>query len=220
VYIGGMNSELWAGFSWSTVLTSLVGSGLISLAVAQGLAKHLGDRWLARHKNDLDKEFESYRSTLEQKRKRVEAELSHRVYVTQTHFDAEFKALQDIFAVLGKLRLSFNGLRPDFSWGPTDEKEKSKILVQRLEDFKDKYNQFVSTAESLFPFVPEEIFEHVQICMKTAHIEIAHIETAGPATFTLGWFEDGARQRDKFTNAYFLAAKLTRERIRQLSVVS
>src|SRR5258708_6707459 len=110
MYIDGMSSELWAGISWSTVLTSLVGSGLVSLGVAQGLAKHLGDRWLANRKNELDKEFENYRSTLEQRRKRLEAELSHRVYVTQAHFDAEFKALQDIFAVLGKLRLSFNGL--------------------------------------------------------------------------------------------------------------
>lgn len=157
---------------------------------------------------------------MEQRRKRLEAELSHRVYVTQAHFDAEFKALQDIFAVLGKLRLSFNGLRPDFSWGPTEEKEKLKILVQRLDDFKDKHNQFVNTAESLLPFVPEDIFEHIETCMKTAMIEIAHIETAGPATFTFDWFADGARQRDKFTNAYFLAAKLTRERIRQVSVVS
>jgi hypothetical protein len=39
-----------------------------------------------------------------------------------------------------------------------------------------------------------------------------HIETAGRDTFSMNWFEDGVRQRETFTAAYFAAAKLTRER--------
>jgi hypothetical protein len=33
----------------------------------------LGDRWLANHKAQLDREFEDYRGNLELKRKRIEA---------------------------------------------------------------------------------------------------------------------------------------------------
>ncbi len=47
-------------FSLPTILTSLVGSGVTAWLVVRGLSGHLADRWLARYKSDLDKEFESY----------------------------------------------------------------------------------------------------------------------------------------------------------------
>ena len=122
-------------FSLPTFLTSLAGSGVTAWLVVRGLSGHLADRWLARHKSDLDKEFESYRDTLERKRKRIEAELGHRTYVTKTQFDTEFNAVKDIFAALGKLRLSFNGLRPFVDWTPQDEQEKLKLISVRLNHF-------------------------------------------------------------------------------------
>lgn len=91
--------------------------------VVKGLSDPLAERWLARYKRDLDKEFESYRASLEQKRKRIGADLGHRTYVTKTQFDTEFAAVKDIFAALGRLRLSFNSLRPFFDWRPQDEEE-------------------------------------------------------------------------------------------------
>ena len=205
---------------WTTFISSLVGSGATAWVLVHALAKHVGDRWLAEHKNELDKEFEAYRNALEQRRKRIEADLGHRVYVTQAQFDAEIKALKDIFAALGKLRLGFTGLRPEFSWASGGHEEKLEKLSRHLNDFKERYDALVNTTESLYPFVPENIYEQVQSCMKTATIEIMHIETSGASTFTVNWYEDGARQREKFTEAYYAAAKLTRERIRQLSVIS
>ena len=97
-------------FSWTTFLSSLVGSGVTAWLVVRGLGGHLADRWLAKYKGELDKEFEKYRDTLEQRRKRVEADLGKRTYVNKAQFDAEFNAIKDIFAALGKLRLSFNNL--------------------------------------------------------------------------------------------------------------
>ena len=73
--------------------------------VVKGLSGTLADRWLTRYKSELDKEFESYRDTLEQKRKRVEADLGHRSYISKTQFDTQFNAVKDIFAALGRLRL-------------------------------------------------------------------------------------------------------------------
>jgi hypothetical protein len=206
-------------FSWSTFLTSLVGSGATSLLVLRGLSGHLGDRWLARYKNDLDKQFESYRDTLEQRRKRIEAELGHRTYVTKTQFETEFNALKDIFAALGKLRLSFNGLRPFVDWTPVEEQEKLKLISARLSHFKERFNVAVDTSESLFPFVPEDIYEQLETCIKAAFIEIRHVEEAGAEALSPKGYEDGAKQHEKFTTAYFSAAKLARERFKHLSVV-
>jgi hypothetical protein len=210
----------FADFSTSTFITSLVGSGATAWLVVKGLSGHLADRWLARYKGQLDKEFETYRDSLETKRKRLEAELSHRVYTTQTQFDTEFNAIKDIFAALGKVRLSFNGLRPFLDSLPQDPKEKSKLIVTRLNHFTERYNTLVDTAESVFPFVPEDIYTELDTCMKSALIEIKHIEEAGPDALSSQGYQDGARQHDKFTNAYFKAAKLARERFNHMAVVS
>ena len=101
-----------AMFDWTTFLTTLAGSGLLSVGVVKGLSGHLADRWIARYKSELDKQLESYRDTLEQRRKRIEVDLGHRTYVSKTQFETEFNAIKNCFAALGKVRLTFNGLRP------------------------------------------------------------------------------------------------------------
>jgi hypothetical protein len=76
---------------WLVFFTSLVGGGAAGWIVVYGLSKHLGDRWLETHKSELQakvqEKFEAYKDTLERKRKRLEAELGHGVYVTQARFD-------------------------------------------------------------------------------------------------------------------------------------
>jgi hypothetical protein len=133
----------FSAFSASTFISSLVGSGGMAWAVVKVSSGPIADRWLTKYKAALDKEFESYRDMLEQKRKRLEAELSHRVYTTQTQFDTEFNAIRDIFAVLGRVRLTMNGLRPDFAVGSSDENEQRDALIQRLKDLTDRYNVLV-----------------------------------------------------------------------------
>jgi hypothetical protein len=94
-------------FSWITFLTSLVGGDASGWLVVKGLSSHLSDRLIAWLKGDLDKEFEAYRDTLEQKRKRVEADLSHRIYVSQAQFETEFNAAKDIFAAPWETAIEF-----------------------------------------------------------------------------------------------------------------
>jgi hypothetical protein len=204
-------------FSLPTFLASLVGSGVTAWLVVKGLGSHLADRWLARYKNDLDREYEGYRDSLEQKRKRIEAELGHRTYVTKTQFDTEFNAVKDIFAALGKLRLSFNGLRPFVDWTPQDETEKLKLISLRLNHFRERFNVLVDTAESVYPFVPESIYAQLETCMKAGFVEIRHIEQNGIDALSPKGYEDGAKQHEQFTRAYFTAAKLVREHFHQLS---
>jgi len=206
-----------SGFSLATFLSSLLGSGVTAWLVVRGLSSHLADRWLTRYKSDLDKEFENYRDALEQKRKRVEAELGHRTYVTKTQFDTEFDAVKDIFAALGKLRLSFNGLRPFLDWTPQDERERLRLISARLNHFRERFNVLVDTAESVYPFVPEDIYAQLEICMKAGFVEMRHIEEAGVDALSPKGYDDGAKQHEKFSTAYFAAAKLVREHFKQLS---
>lgn len=213
---GGYTSRMY-DFSVTTFLASLAGSGATAWLVVRGLSGHIADRWLARYKSELDKELEGYRDVLEQKRKRIEAELGHRSYVTKTHFDTEFNAVKDIFAALGRLRLTFNGLRPFIDWTPHDEGEKLKLISARLNHFKERFNVLVDLAESVYPFVPETIYPQIEACMKAALIEIRHIEQSGAEALSPEGYSDGAKQHEEFTSAYFAAAKLVREHFSGLS---
>lgn len=201
----------------TTFLASLVGSGATAWLVVKGLSGHLADRWLARYKSDLDKEFERYRDTLEQKRKRVEADIGHRSYVSKTQFDAEFNAVKDIFAALGRLRLSFNGLRPFLDWTPQDENERLKLISSRLNHFTERFNVLVDAAESVYPFVPETVYPQFDICMKAALLEIRDIQKSGINALSPAGYARGAKQHETFTAAYFAAARLVREHFTQVA---
>ena len=204
-------------FSVTTFLASLVGSGATAWLVVRGLSGHLADRWLAQYKNDLDKEFENYRDALEQRRKRVESELGHRSYVSKTQFDAEFNAVKDIFAALGRLRLAFNGMRPFLDWTPQNENDKLRLISSRLDHFTEKFNVLVDAAESVYPFVPETIYAQFDICMKAALSEIRDIHRSGIDALSPAGYSRGAEQHDKFTAAYFTAARLVREHFTQMA---
>jgi hypothetical protein len=206
-------------FSWTTFLGSLVGGGATAWLVVKGLSGHLADRWLARYKGELDKEFEKYRDALEQKRRRIEAELGQRTYVSKAQFDTEFAAIKDIFAALGKVRLSFNGLRPFVDWIPPDEEAKIKLVSARLSHFRPLLDAFVTTVESAYPFVPDNIYEQLEICMRTGMMEMRQIDAAGANALSPSGYEEGAKHHERFTKAYFSAANLVRERLKQLSEI-
>jgi len=207
-------------FDLTTFLTSLAGSGLLSVGVAKSLSGYFADRWMVRYKSQLDKELEAYRDTLEQKRKRIEAELGHRTYVSKTQFDTEFNAVKDCFSALGKLRLSFNGMRPMIDWAPEDQNEKLKEFARRLDLFTERFNSFIDVSESARPFVPENVFEQFDACAKAAHLEIRHInEDIRKALGAMGRM-DGMESLEKFSKAYYRSIELARQRFRQLSVVS
>jgi hypothetical protein len=204
-------------FSLSTFLASLAGSGITAWLVVKGLSGHLADRWLARYKSDLDKEFEKYRDALEQKRNVLEAEIGHRSYVTKTQFDAEFNAMKDIFSTLGKVRLSFNGLRPFIDWTPRDEEGRLALISARLNHFSERFSLLVDTVESVYPFVPDEIYAQLDICMRAGFTEIQHIRESGAEALSARGYQDGARQHEAFTTAYFAAARLMRDHFREMS---
>ncbi|MFY9980181.1 MAG: hypothetical protein WAK22_18285 [Candidatus Sulfotelmatobacter sp.] len=206
-------------FSWTTFLGSIVGGGATAWLVVKGLSGHLGERWLARYKSDLDKEFEKYRGALEQQRKRVEADLGQRTYVSKAQFDIEFSSIKDIFATLGKLRLSFNGLRPFVDWIPPDDEGKLQLISVRLSHFKPRLDAFITAVESAYPFVPDGIYEQLEICMRMALIELHHIEEGGAKALSASGYSDGLKQHEQFTKAYFAAARLVRERLKHLSEI-
>jgi hypothetical protein len=204
---------------WRTVLTSALAGAITAIPVVAALARYAGDWWMVGHKAHFDRELEAYKDTLEQRRKRIDAELGHRIYVGKTQFDTEYGALRDCFAALGRLRLAFNGLRPMLDWlGPPEER--TKEIADRLQLFSDRYNPFVDTAASVYPFVPEDIYAEFDTCMKVALLEIRHIQQDPSKALTPSGVNTGYEALQKFDAAYYAAARLARQRFRHLSIVA
>jgi hypothetical protein len=207
-------------FSWSTFIASLVGSGVTAWLVVRGLSGFLADRWMARYKSGLDKELEDYKNALQQKRQRIEAELGHRTYVSKTQFETEYNALKDCFAALGRLRLSFNGLRPMTDFLPDNSEDKQKVFQSRMTVVSERYNVFVDTHESLYPFIPEEIHEQFKECSKAARTELTLMRTDFERSMSIKGYLDAETRQDKFSTAYYTAARLIRSRFKDLVITA
>jgi hypothetical protein len=59
----------------------------------------------------------------------------------------------------------------------------------------------------------------VNECLKASRREIRDIQTAGEESFTLQWFDEGAKRYDEFISAYMKAADMIRARISRLSIL-
>lgn len=207
-----------ADFSWPTFLASLVGSGATAWMLVRGLGRHLAERWLARYKGELDKELELYRDTLQRKRGRIEAELGQRTFVSRTQFETEFDALKECFRLLGKLRLSVNSLRPFIESGiPQSEQEQQKVAAIRVELATEQFNCFVEAAETLYPFIPADVYEQFRECIAASRMEIEEFKRDG---FSPSGYTNQERNEKWFSGAYFKAADLTRKRFTELSIAS
>ena len=190
-----------AMFDWVTLLTSLTASGVLSVTGAGVLARYVADRSIIRYKAE------------------VEAKTGHRVYVTKAHFDTEFGALKESFVVLGRLRLAFNTLRPVWDFMPDEEAEQIARMKERLEKFREKYEASVDVAQTSYPFVPAEIHEHFQTCLRAAHHEIRTIEGQGDRSIGPDGRQKGAEQHQRFEDAYNNAVRLVRDRLSKLSIL-
>lgn len=206
---------------WITAIESLVIGGLGGWGTVRGLSKHLGDRWLEGLKAKYMRELEEFKDELEKQRKRVQAGIDRSVFVTRAQFETEFQAMKDLFKVLSDVFLNVNNLRPMFSVEPAEEEdiERRKKLGARLLALQKSYNELVTTAEMLRPFYPSRLYTVVEECLKAAHSEIMNVRTAGDETFTFGWFQDGEKNRNRYSAAYNDAARMIRERIETLAVI-
>jgi hypothetical protein len=206
-------------FDWMTFISSLGASGIVSFATVHGLAGLLRDRLMLEQKARLDKEFEDYRSSLEQERKVIEAKDGHRIYVTKIHFDTEFSSLKDCFDPLGKVRLAFNGLRPEIDFLPDGQLAQVDRMKERLQTFRTRYEVFVDVLQTIYPFVPLDIHEQFQTCAQAALLEIRTVQQEGDGSLSPHARLKGAERRERFEVAYQKAATLVRERFAQLSVI-
>ncbi len=216
----------------SNYIAGFVGGGSSGLAAVAGLWKYLSDRslakqkaqfdgQLAKQKAESDRELETYKVVLDRQRKKIEAEIGHVTYVTQTQFDTEFKAIKESFALLAQVRIQADSIRgfikrldpetpDDYRW---------KVEDERVKAFGQAYDEFIKVSEGYLPFIPSAIQKEFVDCSTLAREEAERWRTSfegGPS------YDEalGRIREEKIRSSYLRAAAEIREHFKKLRIVN
>jgi hypothetical protein len=208
-------------------------STLLSAGIATTILGIVGKRWLsaaeARHARELEKlkakyltQLEGYKNELERSKQLLQAEIDKTFLVTKVHFEAEFQALKDVFALLAEIRLHLPNLRPRTRIAPSDETRQARTreLDKAALALQELYNKLAAVSENTSPFYPPEINAQISACEQVIRIELAEIALTQPQeAFTFAWFNRGEAHLKEFMESYARASALIRERIAKMAIV-
>jgi hypothetical protein len=201
---------------------------LLSGGIAAALVTLIGKKWLAgveaKHTRELESLKARYAKELEQSKQLLQAEIDKTFLVTKVHFETEFQALREVFAILAEIRLQLPNLRPHMSIRPIDEtrEQRTEDLHKQFDVLNNLYNKLVSASENLSPFYPQEIYTLVGDCEHALSAELIDVKlTKDEDLFrsVSGWFDKGEKNLKLFLMAYTKVSTLIRERVSRLAIV-
>jgi hypothetical protein len=151
----------------------------------------------------------------------LQAKIDRSVFVTRAHFETEFEAMKQVFAYLSQLQIGLNGLRPMVTVETPGEGERQRVtrLFERLEKVFSAYNDLLAESEAKAPFYPAELYDAIEECERAAWMEINSVRTSGANMFGPTWYEEGERNRGRFSKAYRRAGDIIRDRISRLAIL-
>jgi hypothetical protein len=174
---------------------------------------------------DSRKELETLKlemqASVDKANRLLDAGISKAILVTRTHFETEFAAYKEIFAALTELSHRIRATRPTMIITSERETTEQRLaaLTVRLKELSEAHNIAVTLSANLSPFYHEEIFLAIEKCLKASGLEIFQVETAGPATLTSDWYDQGHNRQTEFADGYVLVSRLIRDRLASLGVL-
>jgi hypothetical protein len=196
----------------SYLIAGVVAAGTLGLA-----AKFYLDRSLKRLEGTNAKQLEAFRDELNQKRDSRQAKIGQSNYATQKALEIEFKSVQDMYAVLARLRLAMDACRPFSGRVPaneTPEQEHDRLMnpVWELIRSRDDLLRLIRTTKL---FYPDSIYESVDACLAPADVEIHSIFSDG-APFSISGYLAAQKNREAFYPLGRRAENSLRERLDEL----
>jgi hypothetical protein len=213
-----MNTLVWevAG----AIIASVGGAGVLMLALSSWLGKVWATRILDKERQRFAADLEQLRTTLEQISRRLQGEIDKTVHVHRVHFEAEFRALQDVWRSLSKLRTVMASLRPAariVPRGQTDDQELEE-LNKRFAVFGDALGDAVIVVDDRRPFLTEDIHTAVAQALHFAMAEHNSLRLQ-PKKTTPDWYEHGRKNMEAMLDASNRVVDLIRARLQTLSVL-
>ena len=135
--------------NWTTItdmaIANLISGGVI-VGVISIIGNHLSNKSLAKLQASLD-----------EKSKRVEAEISKKNYISRTRFDTEFSIYRDLTSAFWQMVLDINSMIP-FGYHKTtnDEKLRLKLDKEHYEKARESVFEAQNALHSNSAFIPKD----------------------------------------------------------------
>jgi hypothetical protein len=207
------------------ILTAVI-SALISGGVVSAILGILGKRWLAgvesRHAQKLEAIRAKYSAELERSKQLLQSEVDKTFLVTKVHFETEFQALKEVFALLAELRLQMPNIRPTQRIVPANETRQQRLeeLDKNCTSLQTTLNKLASVSENLSPFYPHDIYLPVEECSRIVRAELAQVALSdNREVFTSAWTNAGQKNFESFVATYGKVSELIRDRISKLAIL-
>ena len=139
------------------VLTSLGGGAVIVLALSSWLGKVWANRILEGERAKYAAEMERLRSSLERTNRLLQGEIEKTIFVSKTHFETEFRALEQIWRYISTVRARMAPLRPQFDIVDVRQTQEER-LQERFEPFVTAVKELIAATDEQSPFYPKEIY--------------------------------------------------------------
>lgn len=199
---------------------------LLSAGVATLILGWVGKRWLAGVEHKYARRLEDlkakYEAELQHSKQLLQAEIDKTFLVTKVHFETEFQALKQVFAVLAEVRLQLPNLRPQMRIERSDETRENRIedLHKTHGVLSDLDDRLVSVSENQKPFYPSEIYAQVGECRQILRSELNDVVLAtDDEQFKHEWYRKGVENQKLFLISYSKVSELIRNRISRLAIV-
>src|ERR1700678_903444 len=203
------------------ILRSLFSAGIVVV-----ILRLIGQRWLtaveAKHARGLEDLRAQYATDLQHSKQLLQAEIDKTFLVTRVHFETEFLALKEVFAVLAEIRLQMPNLRPQMRIERSDETREEKLAkFQKTHGIlNDLYDKLTSESERQKPFYSQAIYLQVEECRRILLSELNDVVLATEdEKFRHKWYRIGVENYRRFLEAYDKLAELIRARISKLTIL-
>jgi hypothetical protein len=218
-------SEVW----WVTaaVISALGGGGAIVLSLSGWLGKVWAARILEADRLKYQKEFERIKNEMELANRQFQAEMDKTIVVHRMHFEVEFRAIQDAWNGISRLRAAMSVLRPS----PSSSVGAAVISRADLKDFEKSSGEFTEALkearrvlDQCGPFIhhdlDDELYKALGVAMEEATLlhDLTIQATGDPSADLARWYQGSGAHRDAMAEASGRVVDAIRQRLQSLAV--
>ena len=208
---------------FQTAAAILLSSGVAGVVIV-GLSSWLGKVWanriLEQDRRRYGEELERLKHDMERASRRLQGDIDKTLFVHRIHFEAEFRALRQVWRRLSQLRNHMATLRPMVHIAPHDDTPEKALqrLAERFNLFSHALNEAITAVDDHRPFLSEEIHSAAAAALRAANAEYVSLKLH-PQETTPNWYDEGQKNMDALLDSTNSVVNLIRARLQTLAVI-
>ena len=149
-----------------SIVGGLGGIAVIFTAIVRYLSNLIADRLSKKYEIKLSKEFEKYKSSLQNK-----------TYISRTKFDTEFAIYRELSSGFSDAVIAINIMIPTgYTTVPADREARLELDKQHYETAVEAIVKAQDSLKSNIPFIPENIYDEYNELLKLFGLQLAAYE--------------------------------------------